>query len=110
MRLTTYVEDLRSFLMFHLIPSKIDLENLRQKNVLETLNPPYDLRVKQYSMKVTDPSQRQSDCSQRYTRKVATTFQCSRVIGKPKTMPCNGALYVVDKVSNRILVKVDLMN
>ena len=35
----------------------------------------------------------------RYMRKQATTFQCARVIGKPKIMPCNGALYFVDKVT-----------
>jgi len=80
--------------MFHLIPSKIAMETLRQENLLETLNPPYDLRVKKYPMKVAVRTNDQK----RYIRKVATTFQCARIIGKPKTMPCNGALYFVDKV------------
>ena len=105
LRLTTYVEDLRSVLMFHLIPLIIDTKHLKRSKTLETLNSPYDLRVKRYPMKVAVRSGRKK----RYIRQVATTFQCARVLGKPASMPCNGAVYFVDKVNLSAIVSAITM-
>ena len=96
-RMTKYTEDLRSVLMFHLVPSVIEASVLKKPQRLETLNPPKDIHVTNYPVKVLMVSK---SGRKRYKPKTATALQCSRIIGNPKQKPCNGAVYFVDKVNN----------